>query len=169
MFNKLKNKYKFVYSENKSDNCCISAIVNETVICDSCHESVCLKCAFKIENVYLHRECSASLRRDIKLLETFHLQNTEAKATLIQDGWKFDISEIGDLKRSKPRCFVEINSNKFSAQITMFSSGECEATVLKEGSWDTIFFIYRVLDTEVEVRSFLQDFYSVLYEIQLSI
>jgi hypothetical protein len=103
------------------------------------------------------------------LLERFRLLNTKAAASSVKDGWKFDISKIGDLKRSKPRCFVEIDSGKFFALITMYSSGECEATVMKADSLDTIFFIYRVLDIEAEVDSFLQDFYSVLYEIQLSI
>lgn len=90
-----KNKYKFVYDED----CRASFAEDKIVICDSFRKEVCVKCAVRFGDVYLHRECSASRRKDMNLLESFRLHNLEAKEVFSSDGLEFDISQI--LNRGK--------------------------------------------------------------------
>jgi len=120
----LKNKYKFVYDED----CCASSIEDQTVTCDSCRKEVCVKCAVMLDGVYLHRECSASRRKDMKLLKSFQLHNLEAKEKLSIEGFEFDVSQI--VNRDKASCGVNIESEKLLASLIMWSSGECELSVM---------------------------------------
>ena len=155
-----KNKYKFVYDEN----CCASSAEDKIVICDSCRKEVCVKCVVRLGGVYLHRECSASRRKDTKLLESFRLHNLEAKEAFLSEGFEFDIQQI--VNRDKASCTVNIESGKLGASLIMWDSGECELTVIDELTEPLLFFVYRILDNEVELQSNLRDIYDVLREIQ---
>jgi hypothetical protein len=154
----LKNKYKFVYDED----CCDSFIEDEFVICDSCRKEVCIKCALMFDGVYLHRECSGSRRKNTKLLESFRLHNIEAKEVLSIEGFELNVSQIES--RDKASCSVNMETDKFGASFIMWDSGECELTVM--GELSVLFFVYRVLDNETELQSYLKDIYGVLREIQ---
>ena len=156
----LKNKYKFVYDED----CCAASTEDKIVICDSCRKEICVKCAVMLDGVYLHRECSASRRKDTKLLESFQLHNLEAKEALSFEDFEFDIPQI--VNRDKASCAVNIESEKFGASLIMWDSGECELTVMDEMTDPLLFFIYRILDNEAELQSYLEDIYGVLREIQ---
>ena len=150
----------FVYDED----CCASSIQDEIVICDSCRKEVCLKCAMMFDSVYLHRECSASRRKNTKLLESFKLHNLEAKEALSVEGFKFEVPQI--VNRDKASCAVNIETNKLGASLIMWDSGECELTVIDEMTEPLLFWVYRILDNEAELQSYLKDIYEVLREIK---
>lgn len=156
----LKNKYKFVYDEN----CCHSSIKTENVFCDSCSNEVCIECAVMLSGVYLHRECSASRRKDIKLLESFRLHNLAAKETLLFEGFELNVLQI--VNRDKASCAVNIESGKLMADLIMWDSGECELTVIDGITEQLLFFLYRILNNETELQSYLKDIYDVFREIQ---
>jgi hypothetical protein len=156
----LKNKYKFVYDED----CCNSSIRNETVICDSCRQETCIECAVMLDGVYLHRECSGSLRKDKNLLESFQIHNLKAKEDLFIEGFEFDVPQI--VNRDKASCAVNIESEKLAASLIMWDSGECELTVMDQITASLVFYIYRVLDNEIELQSYLNDTMGVLREIE---
>ena len=117
-----------------------------------------------LDGVYLHRECSASRRKNMKLLESFRLHNLEAKEALLFENFEFEIPQI--VNRDKASCAVNIESDKLGASLIMWDSGECELTVLDEITEPLLFFVYRVLDNEAELQSYLKDIYGVLREIQ---
>lgn len=159
----LKNKYKFVYD----DDCWNSSIRNEPVICDSCRQEACLECAVMLDGVYLHRECSGSRRKDKNLLESFRLHNLKAKEDLLKEGFKFDVPQI--VNRDKASCAINIESENLAASLIMWESGECELTVMDQITDPLVFYIYRVLDNELELQSYLNDIMGVLREIDSNI
>lgn len=117
-----------------------------------------------LDGIYLHRDCSASRRKDTELLKSFQLHNLRAKEQFSTENLEFDISQITN--RGKSSCGVNIKAEDFLASLIMWDSGECELYVIDKLTGPMLFFIYRILNDEAELQSFLDDSYGVLREIQ---
>jgi hypothetical protein len=148
---------KFIYD----DDCCVAAAESDLVECESCRETVCLRCAVTLDGKKLHRECSASRRHDLRLLESFRSRNLAIKDSPISQVMELEVSEIGGYEQ-KPVCTIGISSELFLANLSMWSSGECECDAISADAGNQLFWKYRVLNTEGELESYLKDIYEVL-------
>lgn len=148
---------KFVYDED----CCVTAAESDLVECESCRQKVCLRCAVTLDGKKLHRACSASRRHNLRLLESFRSRNVEIKDSPMSEVMKLEISEVGGYEQ-KPVCTIGVSSESFFADMSMWSSGECECEAISADAGDQLFWKYRILNTEDELESYLKDIYEVL-------
>lgn len=98
------------------------------------------------------------------LLETFRARNLQAASDLIHQGLEFDVSEIGNLKY-KPKCSVDVESERLLCNLTMWSSGECDLLVTNETADDILINETNMLETAPELHEYLDGAYRRLIAI----
>lgn len=98
------------------------------------------------------------------MLEAFRLANLQAARKLSQQGFEFEVSEIGNLEHL-PKCSVNISSDRFLCNLTMWSSGECDLLVTCDDADQVLINETSVLNEEVEMVKYLESAYSRLQDI----
>mgnify|MGYP006282971351 CR=1 FL=1 len=141
-----------VYNENCKE--CKSNTDN--AFCDLCAEPVCDKCRVVINESQCCRPCSASLRNDFGLLESFLEWHKNNKGKLPQKYSLFDIVGVPE----KQSCRVEYENSKWIGGITIWPpSGEIEAEAILISNEEIYFNLYRIVDDVEELNEFLNDVY----------
>jgi len=97
----------------------------------------------------------------MNLLELFRTKNLAAELKLSEEGFVTKISEIGNLEYL-PKCSVDLESKNLLANLTMWSSGECDLLVTDESAEEVLINETRILQSEDEVENYLEQAYGRL-------
>jgi len=100
----------------------------------------------------------------MRLLESFLLANLQAARKLSSQGFEFEVSEIGNLEHL-PKCSVNISSDRFLCNLTMWSSGECDLHVTDDHADQVLINETSVFNEEVEILKYLENAYGRLQDI----
>jgi len=97
----------------------------------------------------------------MELLELFRSENLAAVKELATLGFRPEVSEIGNLEHTA-KCSVNVESDKLLANLTMWSSGECDLLVTNESADEVLCNESKTLRSEDEVRTYLDHVYRFL-------
>jgi len=97
----------------------------------------------------------------MNLLELFRTKNLAAEMKLSKEGFVTKISGIGDLEYLR-KCSVNLESKNLLANLTMWSSGECDLLVTDESAEEVLINETRILQSEDEVENYLEQAYGRL-------